>query len=282
MHDTTDVATLLTHGGWALVDPRPTALAHPDTFEMPTPDELASLRPGSLVKAMFRCVTIADGTTDGLSPYDDAGRPRLVPFVERMWLTVVEAPGTADGDVECVLDNMPFSTHCALVPGTGITVPADPLIATGAPADGDLQAYLATLAGEFGAEAARATDPVDPTSLPRVHPDQQQRCAEAGVPPHPPAMFGAMLVASDLGPDDFPLFGGRFDPEPERSDVGWVVWARHRDMEEAQQVAGFRVVTVQEAHRIAPAAWPWLALPPRWGFTADAHGGEAYPIDIEE
>ena len=53
-------------------------------------------------------------------------------------------------------------------------------------------------------------------------------------------------------------------------------------MEEAQQVAGFRVVTVQEAHRIAPAAWPWLALPPRWGFTADAHGGEAYPIDIEE
>ncbi|GAA1477232.1 hypothetical protein GCM10009623_16780 [Nocardioides aestuarii] len=283
MHDTTDVATLLTHGGWALVDPRPTALANPDTFEMPTADELAALRPGSLVKAMFRCVTIADEVTDGLAPYDAEGRPQLVSFVERMWLTVVETSGTPDGDVECVLDNMPYSTHCSLVPGTGLKIPAHHLIATDPPADDlDLRGYLATLARDFGAEVARATDPVDPTALPRVHPDQQRRCADVGVPPHPPAMFGSMLVASDVGPDDVPLFGGRFDPEPERSDVGWVVWARHASMEEAQAAAGFRVVTVQEAFRLAPAAWPWLALPPHWGFTADADGGEAYPIDIEE
>jgi hypothetical protein len=280
MDDTTDVATLLTHGGWSLVDPRPTALAHPDTFEMPTPDELAVLRPGSLVKAMFRCVTIADEVTDGLAPYDAAGRPQLVSSVERMWLVVVEASGAAEGAIECVLDNLPFSTHCALVPGTGLTLPLSHVIATDPQPRDDTEEFLLRLAEEFGADAARATDPVDPTALPRVHPDQQRRCAEAGVPPHPPAVFGSMLVASDLGPDDFPLFGGRFDPEPERSDVGWVVWARHADMEQAQEVAGFRVVTVQEAHRLAPAAWPWLALPPRWGFTADAGGGEAYPIEI--
>jgi hypothetical protein len=282
MNDTTDVATLLTHGGWALVDPRPTALAHPDTFEMPTRDELAALRPGSLAKAMFRCVTIADEVTDGLAPYDADGRPQLVSSVERMWLLVVETPGSPDGDVECVLDNMPFSTHCALVPGTGITVPASHLIATDPEPRDDAEAFLLRLAEDFGEEAARATDPVDPLSLPRVHPDQQQRCADAGVRPHPPAMFGSMLVAADLGPDDFPLFGGRFDPEPQRGDVGWVVWARHRDLEEAQEAAGFRVVSVQEAHRLAPAAWPWMALPPRWGFTADADGGEAYPIDIDD
>jgi hypothetical protein len=282
MDDTTDVATLLAHGGWSLVDPRPTALAHPDTFEMPTPDELAVLRPGSLVKAMFRCVTIADEVTDGLAPYDAAGRPQLVSSVERMWLVVVEASGAAEGAIECVLDNLPFSTHCALVPGTGLTLPLSHVIATDPQPRDDTEEFLLRLAEEFGADAARATDPVDPTALPRVHPDQQRRCAEAGVPPHPPAVFGSMLVASDLGPDDFPLFGGRFDPEPERSDVGWVVWARHADMEQAQEVAGFRVVTVQEVHRLAPAAWPWLALPPRWGFTADAGGGEAYPIEIED
>ena len=249
---------------------------------MPTPDELAALRPGSLVKAMFRCVTIADEVTDGLAPYDAAGRPRLVTTVERMWLVVVEAPPPAGGDVECVLDNLPHATHCALVPGTGITVPADHLIATDPEPRDDTEAFLLRLAEDFGAEAARATDPVDPTALPRVHPAQQRRCADAGVRPHPPAVFGSMLVAADLGPDDFPLFGGRFDPVPERSDVGWVLWARHRDLEEAQAVAGFRVVTVQEAHRLVPAAWPWLSLPPGWGFTADAHGGEAYPIDIED
>lgn len=277
MEDTTDVAALLAHGGWALVDPRPTALAHPDTFEMPSDEDLDGLLPGSIVQAMFRCVTIADESRNGLAPYDAAGRPQLVTFVERMWALVVD-PG--DEILGCVLDNQPFSTHCALVPGAGLEIPRSHVITVAPATEQSLTGYLLGLAEEFGEAAARAHDPVDPSSLPRVHPDQQRVCAEAGVRPHPPSFFGALLLAEDVGPEDFPLFGGRFDPDAERGDVGWVVWARHDDMAAAQEAAGFRMVTVQEAHRRCPGAWPYLALPPHWGFTAEADGGESYPIEI--
>jgi hypothetical protein len=279
MDDTTDVEALLTHGGWALVDPRPTALAHPDTFEMPSAEELGSLRAGSLVKVMVRCVTIADEVSDGLAPYDEAGRPQLVPVVERMWAVIVEAG--AD-DLECVLDNHPFATHCRLVPGAGITVPRSHVIGVHDDPVERLEEYLLALAEEFGAEAGRVTEPYDAGEPPRVHPDQQRACAAAGVLPHPPAMFGSLLLAQDVGPEDLPLFGGRFDPDPDRGDVGWVLWARHDGMAVANEAAGFRVVSVQEAHRLAPKAWPYLALPPRWGFTVDADGGESYPIEIED
>ncbi len=50
---TPPLAEVLARGGWALLDPRPTAAAHPDTFEMPTAAELAALRPGHQVRAMF-------------------------------------------------------------------------------------------------------------------------------------------------------------------------------------------------------------------------------------
>ena len=39
-HAAPSLDAVLAHGGWLLIDPRPVAAAHPDTFEMPTPEEL--------------------------------------------------------------------------------------------------------------------------------------------------------------------------------------------------------------------------------------------------
>ena len=270
---------MLAHGGWLLVDPRPTARAHPDTFELPVPDELAALQPGSYVRAMFACATIADETTTGLAPYDAQGRPRLTTLVERMWAIVLEVDGTS---VRCGLDNQPFSTHCRLFPGAVVHIPLSHLIATGRPTD-DLDGFRRWIAEQSATPAAAAlTHPQDPLALPRVHPAQQAVCAEAGVPPHPPSPFGQLLVARDVTPDSSPLYGGRFPPDSERRDAGWMIWATHGDLETAQREAGFAVVTMQQAYEQCPAARPYVALPPGWGFTADRRGGgRAYPIEIE-
>ncbi len=65
---TPPLAEVLARGGWALLDPRPTAAAHPDTFEMPTAAELAAVRPGHQVRAMFAVADLADEVRDGLAP----------------------------------------------------------------------------------------------------------------------------------------------------------------------------------------------------------------------
>ena len=97
-----ELTELLARGGWRINDPRPTAAAHPDTFELPTPEQLAALGPGSLVRARFDLVTMADVSRDRIPPYDEEGRPVLVVHGERMWLVVT---GVADGVADCILEN---------------------------------------------------------------------------------------------------------------------------------------------------------------------------------
>ncbi len=72
--------------GIALNDPRPIAAEAPYTFFMPHPDELAALKPGDGVKAIFR-------QTEGETKYD---AERMWTLIERIEAGVVS--GTLDSD----------------------------------------------------------------------------------------------------------------------------------------------------------------------------------------
>jgi hypothetical protein len=276
-----DLGDLLARGGWELVDPRPVAQEHPDTFELPTAAELAGLRAGSQVRAMFRMAAIADLARDGRAPYDDRGRPVLVPQVERMWLVVT---GVADGAVDAVLQNQPYATHTRLTVNDRLRVPLTHLIATDAPIE-DYDGFLAFLARweadpEFPAEGP--SGPVDPLAAPRIRGDQQQVCERAGVRPEPAWPFGAALLARNVTPESEVVHGARFEPRPDRQDTGWVFLADSADFEEVATTVGFDVVRLQDVHRAHPAAWPYIALPAGWGFTLAGGAEDVYEVEIEE
>lgn len=74
--------------GISLDDPRPIAAEAPYTFFMPHPLELAALRPGDMVQAMFR-------QDEGETTYG----------VERMWVEIEEL---IDGGVSGTLCNTPY------------------------------------------------------------------------------------------------------------------------------------------------------------------------------
>ena len=127
---------VLEHGGWLLVDPGPTAAAHPDTFATPGPEELAALGPGSCVKVMVRLADLADSVRDRVAAHDVHGRPRLSTVTERMWLVVLRRHADL---LTCVLDNEPYAAYSRLVAGAEVTVPVASVIATGSGPD-DLDA----------------------------------------------------------------------------------------------------------------------------------------------
>lgn len=276
-----DLGDLLARGGWELVDPRPVAAEHPDTFELPTAEVLAGLVPGSQVRAMFRLATIADLARDGLPPYDEQGRPVLVTQVERMWLIVT---GVTDAMVFAVLENQPHATHTRLTVNDRVQVPLSHLIATDAPIT-DLDGFLGFLARwesdpEFRADGSTA--PVDPLADPRIQGAQRAVCERAGVRPEPAWPFGGALLARNVTPDSAVVHGARFPPRPDRQDTGWVFFADSADFEEVANTVGFDVVRLQEVHRAHPAAWPYVALPAGWGFTLADGGDDVYQVEIED
>ncbi len=277
----TSLEDLLAHGGWELVDPRPVAAEHPDTFELPDAPTLAALRPGSQVRAMFRLASIADVARDGLAPYDAQGRPVLVPQTERMWLIVT---GVADGAVDAVLQNQPYATHTRLTVHDRVRVPSSHLIATAAPIE-DYDGFLAFLARweadpSFPADGPTAA--VDPLAGPRIRGDQQAVCDAAGARPEPAWPFGAALLARNVTPDSRIVHGARFPPRPDRQDTGWVFFADSADFQEVADTVGFDVVRLQEVHQAHPAAWPYVALPAGWGFTLAEGEDDVYQVDIED
>lgn len=272
---------LLARGGWELVDPRPVAAEHPETFELPSGDELAALRPGSQVRAMFRLATIADLARDGLAPYDDRGRPVLVSQVERMWLVVTE---TSNGVVDAVLQNQPYASHTRLTVNDRLQVPLTHLIATDAPIE-DYDGFLEFVARweadpQFPTDAPTA--PVDALAGPRIRGDQQAVCDRAGARPEPAWPFGCALLARNVTPESEVIHGARFQPRPDRQDTGWVFFADSADFEEVANTVGFDVVRLQEVHRAHPAAWPYIALPAGWGFTLAGGSEDVYEVEIED
>lgn len=271
---------LLARGGWELLDPRPSAAEHPDTFELPSAADLAGLVPGSQIRAMFRLATIADLARDDRPPYDGQGHPVLVTHVERMWAVVT---GVGADDVECVLDNQPYATHTSLTLFDRLRLPLTHLIATDRPRR-DLAGHLAfveRMAAEDERPAAQDT-PVDPDAPPRVRGDQRETCARVGVRPEPAWPFGGALLARDVTPDAALLHGARFPPRPERRDTGWVFFAGDGDFEAVAASVGFDVVMVQDAARAHPAIGPRTALPPGWGFTVGEDVDDVYPVEITD
>ncbi len=275
----TGIGDLLARGGWELVDPRPVAAEHPDTFEMPSAADLAGLQRGSLVRAMFLLADIADVSRDALAPYDDGGRPVLVTHVERMWAVVIGREGDR---VSCLLDNQPYATHTSLEVFDRIDLPLSHLIAT-QPADRDLGEYLA-LVDRMAAEDRRpsgSATPVDSAAPPRIRGDQRAVCERAGVRAEPPSLFGAALVARDVRPDAPVLHGARMEPDAERRDTGWLFLCGD-DFEEVAQTVGFDVVTVQQACRAHPAILARLALPVGWGFTVADGVDDLYEVKLTD
>lgn len=282
MTDSADLPALLAHGGWELLDPRPTASQHPDTFAMPTEAELAALQPGSMVRAMFQVVTIADVVRDGLAPYDEAGRPQLVTQVERMWAIVL---GVDDDLVECTLDNLPFGTHTRLLPNDRLQIPLSHLIATGAPI-ADFDDYLAFLARWEADPENPGTDPTSPMDAlapPRMRSDQQEVCERVGARAEPPWPLGSGLLAKNVTPDSLLVYGARFPADAERRDTGWVVFADNDDFDEVSKTVGFTVATLQEMYQAHPGIWPYISLPTGWGFTlAAGTEHDVYPVEISD
>lgn len=271
------IAALLGRGGWEVLDPRPIAAAHPDTFEMPTPGELAALAPASVVRAMFRTATIADVARDRLAPYGDDGRPTIVTITERMWSVVTGA----DGDVlECVLTNRPFATHTSLLPHDRLRIPRSHVIAADTPLP-DYPRFLEFLAqwesdpDGLGHDPAR---PVPPDAPPRMRRDQRAVCERVGARPEPPAPFGRVLLANDVTPDTPLVHGARFEPNPDRGDCGWIFFGEQLDIGEVARAVGFRVAMLQDAQQRHPRIWPYVALPPGWGFTVATDGDDVYPV----
>lgn len=282
MTDSPDLSALLVRGGWELLDPRPTAARHPDTFEMPTSAELAALVPGSMVRAMFQVATIADVVRDGLEPYDEAGRPRLVTQVERMWAIVLGVDGDS---VECALDNLPFGTHTRLLPNDRLRIPLSHLIATDAPVP-DFDEYLAFLARWEADPENPGTDPtapMDPLAAPRIRSDQQEVCDRVGARAEPPWPMGSGLLAKNVTPQSLLVYGARFPADAERRDTGWVVFAENDDFDTVSRTVGFTVATLQDMYQAHPAIWPYITLPTGWGFTlAAGTEHDVYPVEISD
>lgn len=262
----TEIADLLARGGWELQDPRPSAAQHPDTFELPTQQDLAALQPGSLVRAIFRTVSIADPVRDDLAPYDEQGRPVLVVMTERMWAIALSSDGQV---LECVMDNHPFGTHTRLLPNDRVRIPLTHVIATGAPIP-DLDRFYEFLAAWENDPQNPMVDPstpVDPLGPPRIRHDQQQVVDRTGTPAHPSIPFARVLVSKNVTPELLPLYGQRYEPNPERADCGWVFFSGPPDVGQVAETIGFDIVTLQEAHRRHPNIQPYLAMAPGWAFT---------------
>ena len=275
-----EIENLLRRGGWELVDPAPLAAENPETFEMPSPDDLAALRPGRRVRATFRTATIADPVRDGVDPYDQQGRPVLVPITERMWLIVIGCKGDL---LECVMNNHPYGTHTRLLPMDRVRIPISHLIATTSPVT-DYQEFADFLAKwESDPENPQIdpTTPVDPLGPPRLRSDQQAVVNRTGVPAHPPYSFAKVLVSKNVTPEAEPMYGARFDPKPERDDCGWVFFTGPTDLNEVSETVGFNVLSLQEAVERHPKILAYLAMAPGWAFTLFHDGDDVYTTDMD-
>lgn len=95
--------------GIDLIDPRPIAARSPYTFFMPYGDELAALKAGDGIKAIFT-------QTEGETKHD----------AERMWVLIERLEdGTAYGILDTTPDDMPL-----IEPGMPVAIPLTHVIAT--------------------------------------------------------------------------------------------------------------------------------------------------------
>ncbi len=271
MDDRDEVARLLGRGGWALDDVQARHAANPDTFWLPSDEQLAALAEGTTVRLIFALVDQADRVRDSLPPYRDNGSPNLVVHCERMWLWVERVLGD---DLIGILQNRPTATHTRLVPGARVRFRRRDVI------DLDLEPKVAMRAeldamAELGfpmldEEACLAAE--DPRRMPTIASSQAEVCAKAGVKPERPWAFSRCLIGCCVQPGTWPIFATRGEPRPDRRDSGWTVWAGDPDMGVAAKKHGFDIVEVGQLFERHRAAWNHLALPPGWAFVLGDNG----------
>jgi hypothetical protein len=280
------VDELIAHGGWLIDDAQARHAANPDTFWLPSSDELGQLVPGTTARLIFQIADQADPVVDGLDPYDAEGRPNLVVAHERMWLWVESVAGEGEHAVLVgVLMNMPVATHSRLLPGARVRFRPRDVI------DLDLRPSV-TMEDEFRwmaehglqlLDADFVTSPEDPERDPTIAPSQAEVCERFGVRPErpQPSPFVRCLVGRTVAEDTWPIFGGRWRPNPDRNDCGWSIWATHSDMDVAADADGFETLPVGEVKARCDVAWRYLALPPGWAFVLGPDGFEDVYQDPE-
>lgn len=280
------VDQLMAHGGWLLDDVQARHAAAPDTFWMPSAEQLAELAPGSTARLIFQVADQADPVVDGLDPYDDAGRPNLVVAHERMWVWIESVAGVGDdAELVGVLMNMPVATHSRLVPGARIRFRLRDVIDVDLVPPVDMADELEAMAelGRPRLDLDAMTAPEDPQRDPTIAPSQAEVCNRFGVRPERPSPTTAVrcILGRTVADGVWPLFGARWPPTPERADCGWAIWATHADMDEALEADGFDAVAITDVKARNETAWRYLALPPGWAFVLGPDGFEDVYQDPE-
>ena len=242
---------LLGHVGWQLDDAQARHRANPDTFLLPSDDELRRVDVGHAVRLIFRLADLADPIRDGTEPYSSDGLVNMVVSHERMWLWVERIE---DDTLIGVLQNLPVATHSNLVPGARVRFHRHDVIDVDLEPPVDMDDELAAMS-EMGFPAL----------------DEAAAVAAVAVPsPTAPAVPAPEGVSADV----FPLYGARRKPQPHRGDCGWALWSQHRDMQVAADENGFDVVSVGDVRQRSKSMWRFLALPAGWAFTIGLDGEE--------
>lgn len=280
------VEDLIAHGGWLIGDAQARHTANPESFWLPSTDQLAQLVPGTTARLIFQIADQADPVVDGVDPYDADGYPNLVVAHERMWVWVESANNAGtDPTLVGVLMNMPIATHSRLVPGARVRFRPRDVIDVDLEPEAAMEDELRWMT-EHGLpllDEDFVASPEDPLRNPTIAPSQAEICERYGVRPQRPSPtpFVRCLVGRSLADGVWPVFGGRSRPKPERSDSGWIIWAVHSDMQAAANADGFEVVPVTEVKARSEVAWRYLALPPGWAFVLGPDGFEDVYQDPE-
>lgn len=271
------VDELLAHGGWMIDDAQARHAANPTSFLLPQPETLARVVPGTMVRAIFMVLDQADPVIDQVDAYDEHDHPNLVVSHEPLWLWVLSVEGSAaEGEILGVVADLPKASFTRLMPGAEVRVPLAQVIdvdlAPKSPMESELQAQLDLGFERHSVEEVLA--PEDPTRMPSLPPAMAKVAADHGVLPQRPypAPTVRLLVGKTLKAGVRPIFGGRLQPNAERGDCGWTIWATHPDLGHAGEIDGFEPLSVTDLPDRCPEAWPFLALPPGWAFVLGPDG----------
>ena len=271
---------LLRSGGWELDDAQARHRANPETFWLPSGEDLQRIEVGHAVRLILRLSDLADEIRDGIEPYSHEGVANLVVSHERMWLWVEQT----EGDVLVgVLQNVPLATHSNLVPGSRVRFHLNDVIDFDTEPPVEMHEELTAMAkiGFPVLDEAEALAVVDRNRVAAIAPSQLEICQRAGVQPQRPWDFAKCLIDRAAADGVVPLFGARWKPDRDRGDCGWVLWSTYPDMQDAADDHGFDIVHIADIRSRCEPMWRFLALPPGWAFTIAPDGKEEVFRDPE-
>ncbi len=276
-----NVASLLAHGGWEVVDPADLRTPSGEPLSVPAEADLARLAPGHGVKVVLGLVTMSDGALAEEPPYGPDGVPNLIAVAEQTWLFVVER--RAD-ELTVLLANTPAATHTRLRANTLLTVGLDRVLEVTFEGAGDVDELRRriTAAGFEPQSAEEATAPLPADAEPRLDPDQAEVFAGLDARPYPVHPASLVIIERDLD-HHLPLVGRRDEPDPSRRDSGWVIQSARPDAGLEAEADRFGALEASGLRSFGPV-WAHLALPPGWGFVLPP-GGQVQivtPADLAE